>query len=356
MDEKNAIRNFYACTKLNDLTGALEALKSISIESINKQDDDGYNMLIQAVVSNDECAVIALLEDNRCDRTLEDNLCGLTAEEFSKEYHESSPIGQALANAKFQEFIYRNNKVIPRKDLYDEIMQNNLEVDKGTFDMLLGDYYRAMLVVNNKISKDEFAIYVNKDEFHYEGQITLLIHDEEYGKQFVDWNYIKACATADEWLSFLRDLPQYGNQADWLTLIKDGSLASWNELIKVCPQFQDKYEEREKYHQKMMKKYVTDFIPGNLFAACQKDDIEVVKSHLLNNMPSNLNKNYIYPMPPGFLIELPLATAVNNNAINCIKLLLDYGADPNVICQHKNNGKSSKELAKDKPEILELFW
>lgn len=355
MDENNAIKNFHISCKNNDLTGAMNALKSISTQTINQQDDDGYNMLIQAVVSNNECACIALLKENRCDRTLEEDLCGLTAYELSQQYPKNSPICEAFNNAEFQTFIYRNKRVIPRADIYDEIMQGTLEVDKGILDMLPGDYYRAMLVVNNKISKDEFSQYINKDEFHYEGQITLLIYDEEYGKQFVDWSYIREYATADEWLSFLRDIPQYAHECNWNKVIKEGSLDSWRDLIKVCPQFLDKYSQRKEYHQKIMKKYTKTFIPLNLMAACRKDDVETVKIHLLNLKPNAINKNHNYSMPPGFLSELPLATAVKNNAINCIKLLLDFGANPDAICHHRSNQVSPRELAKDKPEILKLF-
>ena len=74
MNEKDALQKFYECANNNDLPGCLESLKDISIDTLNKQDSDDYDMLISAVVSGNACAVTALLQDNRCDRTHEENL------------------------------------------------------------------------------------------------------------------------------------------------------------------------------------------------------------------------------------------------------------------------------------------
>ena len=60
-------------------------------------------------------------------------------------------------------------------------------------------------------------------------------------------------------------------------------------------------------------------------------------------------------MPPGFPAQLPLAAAVKANAIECIELLLEHGADPDVRCIHHSNDKTPRELAEGKPEILKLF-
>ena len=60
-------------------------------------------------------------------------------------------------------------------------------------------------------------------------------------------------------------------------------------------------------------------------------------------------------MPPGFPAELPLAAAVKANAMECIELLLEHGADPDVWCINKVNYKTPRELAAGKPEILKLF-
>ena len=356
MNEKDALKKFYECANNNDLPGCLESLKDISIDTLNKQDNDDYDMLISSVVSGNECAVTALLQDNRCDRTHEENLCGMTAEEFAMDYPENYPIRQAFANAPMQEFIYRDGKVIDRNDIFDRIMDNTLECDKGCFDMLSGDYYRAELVVNGKVSKADFESWLNPAELHWEGQIALLIGDEEYGKKFVDWEYIRAAASANDWLSFLRDLPQYADKADWNKLIKEGSKASWETLVNIRSEFQEKFQERNDYCKKIMKKYTntTFFPPFNLAEACKHNDIEVVKFHLTVASP-DLNKNYIYPMPPGFPAELPLAAAVKANAVACIELLLEHGADPDVCCNHKSNYKTPRELAAGKPEILELF-
>jgi hypothetical protein len=154
----------------------------------------------------------------------------------------------------------------------------------------------------------------------------------------------------------LRDLPQYFDKADWNKLIQEGSKASWETLVNIRSEFQEKFQERNDYCKKIMKKYTntTFFPPFNLAEACKRNDIEVVKFHLTVASP-DLNKNYIYPMPPGFPAELPLAAAVKANAMECIELLLEHGADPDVCCNHKSNYKTPRELAVDKPEILELF-
>ena len=357
MNEKDALKKFYECAGNGDLQGCLECLKDISIDTLNKQDDDDYDMLISAAVSGNECAVTALLQDNRCDRTHKENLCGMTAEEFALDYPEDSLIRQAFADAPMQEFIYRDGRVIDRNDIFDSVMKDTLECDKGCFDMLPGDFYRAQVVVNGKISKEDFESWLNPAELYWEAQIALLTGDEEYGKRFVNWEYIRNTADADEWLSFLRDLPQYACEADWEKLIREGSSASWKSLADARPDFRDKFQEWEAYRKKMMQKYTntTFFPPFNLAEACKRNDIEVVRIHLDGISPGVLNKNMIYPMPPGFPAELPLAAAVKANAVACIELLLEHGADPDVCCIHKSNYKTPRELAADKPEILKLF-
>ena len=357
MNEKDALKKFYECANNNDLPGCMESLKDISIDTLNKQDNDDYDMLISAVVSGNECAVTALLQDNRCDRTHEENLCGMTAEQFAMDYPEDSPIRQAFADAPSQDFIYRDGKVIYRNDIFDRVMDDTLECDKGCFDMLPGDFYRAQLVVNGKVSKEEFESWVNPAELYWDAQIALLIGDEEYGKKFVDWDYIRKAASANEWLSFLRDLPQYADKADWDKLFNEGHNRSWKALVDARPEFQAKYQERKAYCKKIMMKYTytTFFTPFSLAEACKRNDIEMVKFHLNIGWPSDINKIYIYPMPPGFPAELPLAAAVKANAMECIELLLEHGADPDVWCINKVNYKTPRELAAGKPEILKLF-
>ena len=85
MTEQDAICKFYDYANYEILEGAMEALKFISDETLNRQDDDGYDMLIQACVAENKCAVEALLRSGRCDLTHRDSLCGMTAEEYAEE-------------------------------------------------------------------------------------------------------------------------------------------------------------------------------------------------------------------------------------------------------------------------------
>ena len=356
MNEKTALKKFYECANNNDLAGCLESLKDISIDMLNQQDDDDYDMLISAVVSGNPCAVAALLQDNRCDRTHEENLCGMTAEEFSLDYPEGSLIRQSFVNAPMQEFIYRNGEVIKRDEIFDRIMAGTLEADKGCFDMLPGDFYRAELFINGKVGQEDFENWVNPHELYWEAQTALLAGNKEYGEKFVDWERMRNDADPDEWLAFLRAMPRYADKADWDKLIREGSNASWQDLVDARPEFLDKFQERKIYQKKIMTKYTctTYFPPLNLAEACKRNDIEVVKLHLNVESP-DLNKVYIYPMPPGFPAELPLAAAVKANAMECIELLLEYGADPDAKSCRYDDYKTPRELAAGKPEILELF-
>ena len=96
MNEKKAIVEFWKAAKENNEPSARNALNRISSERINAQDDDGYTMLITAVQNGNPCAVRALLAAGRCDLDLRENLCGMTAEEFSRDFPENSPIRQAF--------------------------------------------------------------------------------------------------------------------------------------------------------------------------------------------------------------------------------------------------------------------
>ena len=98
MNEQDACKKFYECANSNDLEGCLAALKDISVERLNRQDDDDYDMLIQAVVNEDPCEVEALLIDNRCDLNHRENLCGMTAREFAMDYPDDSRIKQLFLN------------------------------------------------------------------------------------------------------------------------------------------------------------------------------------------------------------------------------------------------------------------
>ena len=346
MDEKDFVRKFYESAANDDFSGCLEALKNISAGTINEQNDDDYDMLIQAVVNGNACAVEALLKDGRCDRTHRENLCGMTAEEFANDYPAGSRISEAFQNAPMSKYIYRNGELIPRDDIYDRIMQGTLEADEGCI-MMLQDCQCAMLLVEGKVSKEDFESWLNPNELYWEAQIILLAGDEEYGKKFICWDEVRSEAEPHEWLSFLRDLPQYAHEADWDKLIQEGKTEDWHSLIEVCPELKDKYEEG------LMGKYIS--APFNLYLACKKNDAEVVRVHLERKKHKPLNENWIYPMPPGFLMELLLSAAVKNNAVECVRLLLEYGADPDIFDRHKENQKTPRELAADKPEILNLF-
>ena len=118
------------------------------------------------------------------------------------------------------------------------------------------------------------------------------------------------------------------------------------DLAMECP---EKSRIRQLF---LLKKYHLE-APFNLGIACERNDVEVVSAHLPPGCHPTLNKNFVYPMPPGFLQELPLARAVRANAAAVVKLLLERGADPDALC--RKNEKTPRELAADKPEIRKLF-
>ena len=358
MNELSACKKFYECADSNDLEGCLAALKDISVERLNRQDDDDDDMLIQAVVAGNECAVEALLLDNRCDRTHEENLCGYTAEMFAMDYPADSRIYQAFMEAPMQEFIWRDGEIIRRENIFDRLMEGTLEADQGCIDMLYSDVARVQLLLEGKISKTDFENWAHPEELLWEGLLALLAGDGEYGRKFVNWDYINDAAEADALLEFLQFCPQFADKVDWERLIKDGRQRSWEALVGARPEFQEKFQEREVYRKKMMQKYTftTFFPPFNLAEACKHNDVEVVKFHLnCISSPEQLNKIFIYPMPPGFPAELPLAAAVKANAIECIELLLEHGADPDVPSCRYDDYKTPRELAAGKPDILKLF-
>ena len=91
----------------------------------------------------------------------------------------------------------------------------------------------------------------------------------------------------------------------------------------------------------------------NLNEACKFNDAVTVKAHLVTGKHGPLNENVLYSMPPGFLVPLPLATAVGAGAVKCIRLLLENGAGPDAFC--RKYGKTPRELARGKRHILKLF-
>lgn len=96
MDEKKAIAEFWKAANENNEQAAENALKQISRETVNAQDNDDYTMLITAVQNENVCAVRALLASGKCDLELRENLCGMTAREFAEDFPENSPIRRAF--------------------------------------------------------------------------------------------------------------------------------------------------------------------------------------------------------------------------------------------------------------------
>ena len=153
MTEKEIRREFVSCANRDDFEGCLAALEELPAEVINRQCDDGYDMLISAVVSGNPCAVEALLHDGRCDRTNRENLCGLTAEEFALDEPENSRIRIAFEESLPAQYIYRDGKLIPREEIFHLIMTDQLEADEGILSLLPLSTC-AKLVQHNKISKE----------------------------------------------------------------------------------------------------------------------------------------------------------------------------------------------------------
>ncbi len=60
--------------------------------NVNQRDGDDYTPLIRAVQNGNEDSVRELLKDDRVDLNIRENLCGMTAEEFSRDYPEDSEI------------------------------------------------------------------------------------------------------------------------------------------------------------------------------------------------------------------------------------------------------------------------
>ena len=133
-------------------------------------------------------------------------------------------------------------ETLDSRQLLEQIENGSIVVDREIFDALPGDFFRAQMAAEGKINKQDFEAWIgDMRSLHWEGQIELLIDDEEYGRKFVDWDYIREAAEPEEWLSFLRDLPQYADEADWDKLIREGSDASWQRLYEVQPELVKKH-------------------------------------------------------------------------------------------------------------------
>ena len=103
MEVKEAVKMFWNAADNNDDAAARKALESIPAEVVNKCDGDDYDMLITAVQNGDGCAVRALLASGKCDLAHRENLCGMTAEEFSLDYPEDAPVRRAFAEYRANE-------------------------------------------------------------------------------------------------------------------------------------------------------------------------------------------------------------------------------------------------------------
>ena len=138
------------------------------------------------------------------------------------------------------DFFRRNGELIPKSEVYDRIEAGTLAADKELFDSLDSDFSRAMLAGKGKVSKRDFEKWMELDKFpqslYWEAQIALLLTDAEYAQKFLDWDYIRSAAEPDEWLSFLRDLPEYAAEADWEKLNAEGAPSSWRKLLEVRPE------------------------------------------------------------------------------------------------------------------------
>ena len=345
MNEKDALEQFYACTRNNDLSGALAALKFISIDTLNKQDDDDYDMLISAVMNNNLCAVEALLTDGRCDWTHYENLCGMRAIEHALNDPDDPRMRNVFWKYQQPDFIYRDGKVIPGSEIFQNIMDGTIDADEGCFTML-DDSLCIELLLAGRIDREDFKTWTEMTGLDWKAQIALLAGDEEYGKEFVNWDEIRREANPDEWLSFLRDLPQYAGEADWDKLIREGSVEKWQELLQTHPEY------REKYLKGLITKYF-DIPVLNLHAACKFGDAETVSECLKQQPVPDLNKNFSCSASPEFLLALPLALAVQARSAECVKLLTAHGADPDARCGKL--GKTPRELAKETPGIENVF-
>ena len=354
MIDNEKIRKFIDCVKSGDRGGAKAALAALTVAELNTPDETGRTLLARFATENNAAAVKLLLKDRRSDQSV---VCrdGKTALELAAE-----PVRELLEGASSPDFFWRGGEAIPKTEVHDRIEAGTLAVDEAIFNALPDDFTRALLTGKGKVAKTDFEKWMEVDKFplYWEAQIALLLTDAEYTQKFLDWDYIRSAAEPDEWLSFLRDLPQYAGEADWDKLALEGSAESWQKLLKVRPEFTERWRKgmAKKYaddaHRHLLEKYY-GFGVFNFLIACKNGDAEVVKAHLETGKHCKLNENFIYPMPPGFMQELPLAAAVKRGSVPCVRLLLAFGADPDILC--RKNGKTPRELAAQRPEMRLLF-
>ena len=176
------------------------------------------------------------------------------------------------------DFFYRNGEAIPKDEVYDRIKAGTLAADKELFDSLDSDFSRAMLAGNGKVSKRDFEAWMELDKYplYWEALIALLLTDAEYAQKFLNWDYIRSAAEPDEWLSFLRDLPQYADEADWETLNRYGNPRSWRSLLETRPELA-KYRRKRNGHAETtleeFKRTVYEHLTGELKFPVEDADI-----------------------------------------------------------------------------------
>ena len=129
MNKNDALKKFFDCIQKDDSAGAFAALAFVPIETLNEQDEKGYDMLIRAVTDHNSCSVEALLQDGRCDWSHEEKLHGKRALEIARTYPPDSRICKAFQNNKKPNFIYRNSRIIPCADIYEQILDGRLTAD-----------------------------------------------------------------------------------------------------------------------------------------------------------------------------------------------------------------------------------
>ena len=176
------------------------------------------------------------------------------------------------------DFFRRNGEIIPKGEVYERIEAGTLAADKELFASLPGDFFRALLAGEGKVSKRDFEKWMEVDKYslYWEAQIALLLTDEEYAQKFIDWEYIRSAAEPQEWLSFLRDLPQYAAEADWDKLNAEGAPSSWRALLEVRPELA-KYRRKQKGHAETTleeyKRAIYEHLTGELKFPVEDADI-----------------------------------------------------------------------------------
>ena len=84
----------------------------------------------------------------------------------------------------------------------------------------------------------------------------------------------------------------------------------------------------------------------NVHRAIELNRTDVIQRHYDDGW-RGMNENFYYPMPPGFLLKLPLILALECKAYESLKWLLEHGSDPYKICRNRRVQKNAFQLAKE---------